>query len=316
MFWFEHQQKYIMFVGHQIYKIFDIYNKRSCLIALHTGPLFDSLFTVCDNLMKKIDLFCWGALPSSGGLCRQSNVMEDWRIFCQNAILVPHPLGRNDFLHGRHVNDVVRSVEERRHLMRNMRMTVSVLLLLDHRLAILPLLLAVRNVMVGRLVLDLTSLAPNAADLEIVAVGRQCVGAGQIVVVLSISPQHPDGEQNEQDEDASAGDGDGDSGRLEPQIVTAASANCWAVSVQQPRLHGNGPQLNAWNTTKGDNHVNFARRYRQHCGSLFFLSYIFPFSFFFYFSSSLHTPITEIFIFFFPSVSAGTPTLMIEGRAD
>ena len=40
------------------------------------------------------------------------------------------------------------------------------------------------------------------------------------------------------------------------------------------------------------------------------------FRFFFYFSSSLHTPITEIFIFFFPSVSAGTPTLMIEGRAD
>ena len=87
--------------------------------------------------------------------------------------------------------------------------------------------------MVGRLVLDLTSLAPNAADLEIVAVGRQCVGAGQIVVVLSISPQHPDGEQNEQDEDASAGDGDGDSGRLEPQIVTAASANCWTASPWQ-----------------------------------------------------------------------------------
>lgn len=86
--------------------------------------------------------------------------------------------------------------------------------------------------------LDLPALTPNAADLEIVPVGRNrvIVSHQHVVVVFPISPQHADGQQDEQDEDASASDRHCDSSRFEPQIVSSVS-NCLSVS-KQSGFHG------------------------------------------------------------------------------
>lgn len=173
-----------------------------------------------------------------------SKVLDRW-IFGQNAALVPHdPLGRDDLLHGGQVDDVVRSVQKRGRLMRMVAVLLLVLLavlllllLLDHgQLAVLPLprsllLLLLGDVMVGRLVLDLSALAPDAADLEVVAVDghRVAVARQHVVVVFPVPPQHADGQEDEQDEDASAGDGHCDGGGFEPQILAAVS-NWLAVS--------------------------------------------------------------------------------------
>ena len=48
--------------------------------------------------------------------------------------------------------------------------------------------------MVGRLVLDLSALSPDAADLEIVSIDGNgvIVSSQNVVVVLSVSPQHAD----------------------------------------------------------------------------------------------------------------------------
>lgn len=107
-----------------------------------------------------------------------SHVMEDW-IFGQNAALVPHPLRRNDLLHCGQVDDVVRSVQQWRHLMWVMAVLLSLLLLLLHHRLLLTILKVIhrsasrllRNVVVGRLVLDLSALTPDAADLEVIPVG-------------------------------------------------------------------------------------------------------------------------------------------------
>lgn len=177
--------------------------------------------------------------------------MLENRSFGQDAILIPHPFGRNDLLNGRHVDDVVRSVQERRHVMRLVSVHLTVLLLLlDHGLSILPLSLVaarlMRNVMVSGLAVHLASLAPDAADLKVVAVGWKSVAADEIVVVFTIAAQHADGQEDQEDEDASASDRDGDGGRFEPQIVTAASD--WNVlAVEQSGLDGYSPEFNAWN---------------------------------------------------------------------
>lgn len=197
-------------------------------------------------------------------------MLDGW-IFGQNAALVPHdPLGRADLLHGGQVDDVVRSVEKRGRLVRMVAVllvllaVLLLLLLLDHgQLAVLPLsgslllllmlLLLLGDVVVGRLVLDLSALAPDAADLEVVAVDghRVAVARQHVVVVLPVPAQHADGQEDEQDEDASAGDWHCDGGRFEPQILAAVSASNWLAVSEETSLHGNCPWfLHAWKRRK------------------------------------------------------------------
>lgn len=202
-------------------------------------------------------------------------MLDGW-IFGQNAALVPHdPLGWGDLLHGGQVDDVVRSVEKRGRLVRMVAVlllvllaVVLLLLLLDHgQLAVLPLsgsllllmlLLLLGDVMVGRLVLDLSALTPDAADLEVVAVDghRVAVARQHVVVVLPVPAQHADGQEDEQDEDASAGDWHCDGSRFEPQILAAISASNWLAVSEESSLHGNCPWfLHAWKKKERDNHT-------------------------------------------------------------
>lgn len=130
-------------------------------------------------------------------------------------------------MHGGHVDDIVRSWQQRSTLLwlRPVllvvlcvhSLTVDSVLIRQHRLAILgPVSGQLVRVLLE--VLVLAHFAPDAANLELVAVSGDgvAVAAEDRDVVLAISSQHAHGQQHEEHEDAAASNRHGDGGRFEP----------------------------------------------------------------------------------------------------